>query len=221
MKPPHISWSIYLRNGFGRRLSTVGERLGQQWLIYNPLVMRQFHDEARRNAPLVASAIIDLFPAADVLLDVGCGSGAFAAEFNRLGRCAIGLERSPHGRSLARKQNVDCRPFDLTQPIAINLNDVVDVIYCLEVAEHMPPPLGRKLIEFIAQFRKPVIFSAAQPGQGGTGHVNEQPTSYWIEIFIQKGFLFDAARTEQLRLRLKATQAASWFVANSMVLLPS
>jgi len=211
---------MYIRNGIGRRLSQIGEFLGEEWLIYNPLVMRQFHDEAKRNAPIVAAAIIELFPLAKVLLDVGCGSGAFAAEFNRLGRSAIGLERSPHGRALAQKQAVDCRDFDLSRETVTNLVGSVDLVYCLEVAEHLSSSLGRKLIEFISSFHKPVIFSAAQPGQGGTGHVNEQPMEHWINIFNQNGFSFDAERTGELRGRFARSNAAYWFQRNTIVVLP-
>ena len=33
-----------------------------------------------------------------------------------------------------------------------------------------------------------VIFSAAIPGQGGTGHLNEQFPAYWSKLFNENGF---------------------------------
>jgi hypothetical protein len=40
-----------------------------------------------------------------------------------------------------------------------------------------------------------VLFSAAEPGQGGEHHINERPLQYWRELFQSKGFLvFDPLR---------------------------
>ncbi len=113
MKPKNISWSIYARNGFGRRLAQFGQWIGSDRLIYNPMVMRHFHDDALLDSPRVISAVLEAFPEAQKFLDVGSGSGAFAAELLRRSKDAVALERSPHGRALAIKQGVDCRPFDL------------------------------------------------------------------------------------------------------------
>jgi hypothetical protein len=42
-----------------------------------------------------------------------------------------------------------------------------------------------------------VLFSAAQPGQGGEDHINERPLSYWADIFEQMGYAaFDCVRPE-------------------------
>jgi len=69
---------VYLRNGFGQRFSRLGERVGSQWMTYNPLVMQQFHDSALDNAPKVVNALMMVFPSVKRVLDVGAGSGAFA-----------------------------------------------------------------------------------------------------------------------------------------------
>ena len=34
-----------------------------------------------------------------------------------------------------------------------------------------------------------ILFSAAVPGQGGTGHLNEQWLSYWARLFLAEGYL--------------------------------
>lgn len=38
-----------------------------------------------------------------------------------------------------------------------------------------------------------IIFSAAIPGQGGTGHFNEQWPDYWAELFGENGFAVDSS----------------------------
>ncbi|HMJ89676.1 MAG TPA: methyltransferase domain-containing protein [Candidatus Acidoferrum sp.] len=221
MKAPNVSWSRYLRNGAGRRLSQLGERLGQQWLIYNRFVMRQFHDEALFNAPLVVPALMTMFSNTRTVLDVGAGSGAFAAEFQRRGVRAIALERSSHGLALARKQGVDARKFDLIHTPPVAVGEKADLVYSFEVAEHMPPFLGDALIKFLAGFRCPVVFSAAHPNQGGTGHINEQPREYWIQKFAAHGFTEASARSEELRGQLTTAGASRWFQTNPFVTFPS
>jgi hypothetical protein len=44
-----------------------------------------------------------------------------------------------------------------------------------------------------------VVLSAARPGQGGEGYFNEQPASYWIELFKSHGFEFDVSGTAALQ----------------------
>ena len=220
MKAKNTPWSVYIRNGLGRRLAVIGERTGQEWLVYNPLVMRQFHDEGMRNAQLVAPVMMAAYPQARTLLDVGCGTGAFVAEFSQRGCKSIGLERSPHGRKLALRQKVDCRDFDLTLGVPANVTGKFDLVYCFEVAEHMPAKLGHKLIEYLCHFRSPIVFSAAQPGQGGTGHINEQPTEYWMENFVAFAFVFDPVKTDTLRNGFAANGAAPWFERNTIALMP-
>ena len=221
MKAKGVSWSLYFRNGLGRRLAMLGKRTGRDWLIYNPLVMLQFHDQGLYNAPLVTSVILKSFPLAEAVLDVGCGTGVFTAEFARRGCRAVGLERSPHGRKLAFRQQVDCRDFDLTRVPPAEVPEKFDLVYCFEVAEHLPTELGEKLVDYLCGFNSPVVFSAAQPGQGGTGHVNEQPPTYWVQRFEERGFRLEPMLTDKLRFGFRASNAAFWFQCNVIVLIPS
>ena len=61
----------------------------------------------------------------------------------------------------------------------------VDLVICLEVAEHLPKHLAlNALLPTLARSAgNLILFSAAQPGQPGTGHINAQPLSHWIEHF--------------------------------------
>src|SRR4051794_41155494 len=97
MKPKDSTWPEYIRNGLGWKLSNLGERIGCSWMTYNPVVMRCFHSLALVNAPKVADSIRAIFPSVKSLVDVGCGSGAIAAEFVRRGYRVMGCEHSPHG----------------------------------------------------------------------------------------------------------------------------
>jgi SAM-dependent methyltransferase len=217
MKAPGVPWKVYLRNGFGQRFSRLGQRFGSQWMTYNPLVMQQFHDSAVENAPRVVNALTTVFPSVKRVLDVGAGSGAFAAEFQRRGCTVVACEHSEHGRKLAIRQGVESRAFDLTQTPPCAITEEFDLVYSFEVAEHVPPDLGLKLVQFLAKFPAPIVFTAAQPGQGGTGHINEQPPSYWRRYFADASRPCDERLSELLSQRFRAEKAAEWFHRNVLV----
>ena len=50
-----------------------------------------------------------------------------------------------------------------------------------EAPRHLPAKRGGDTFAYF-------VFSAAIPGQGGTGHVNEQWPSYWRDLFEAEGF---------------------------------
>lgn len=76
---------------------------------------------------------------------------------------------------------------DLRKPWPQHDYGKADIVMCLEVAEHLPQKIANNiLLATLAQTTSnTLIFSAAQPGQEGTGHINLQKQSYWIEA-IQK-----------------------------------
>jgi hypothetical protein len=208
----------YLKAGVGRRLSRLGERLNIHCLTYNPLQFRRFHEGAVRNAPGVIGAIHARFPEAQRYLDVGSGSGAFSAECNRLGLITVACEHGASGRRMAARQGVDCRPFDLTHDPPAAVGGPFDVSICFEVAEHLPPSLGDRLVLFVAGQSPTVVFTAAHPGQGGTGHINEQPKEYWIERFERAGMRYDAESTAWLSAAFVARKVPDkWFEQNITV----
>ena len=77
-----------------------------------------------------------------------------------------------------------------------------DLSICLEVAEHMTELEARNvLVPTLSRYSAAVlIFSAAQPGQEGTGHINLQTPDYWIRTFEQQGKLkLSRERTTKVR----------------------
>lgn len=222
MKPSGMPVFRYLRMGLGRRLSIVGEKLGIHWLVYNPLHFRHFHDHAMANAPGVVETLLQVFPDAETMADVGAGSGAFAAEAQRLGRRVVAYEHSRTGRNLALKQGVDCRAFDLNHDPPVSLGSGFDLAWCLEVAEHLPPALGDKLVSLLAALAPTVVFTAARPGQGGTGHINEQPKGYWINRFAAVSLQYSESLSTALRDGFVLTGVpAQYLIKNVMVFVKS
>ena len=58
----------------------------------------------------------------------------------------------------------------------------------MEVAEHLPAMVADRYVDLLTHLSQVIVFTAAPPGQGGDDHVNEQPPSYWISKFQQRGF---------------------------------
>jgi hypothetical protein len=186
------------------QFSNLGSRRGLDWLTYNPIVMWEFHLQASRDAPGVIAALREQYPAAHYLADVGAGSGAYVAEATRQGLGAYGWERSPSGRLLARIQGARSLPFDLTERPPADIPGPVDLAYSIEVAEHLSPELGDRLVQFMVGLAPLLLFTAATPGQGGIGHINEQPHEYWHDRFARHGYAVDPAASERLRAGFRA-----------------
>jgi len=212
-----VTFPQRVSDAIGGRISRLGEWLGIDSLIYNPLTFRNFHRVAKYSAPGVVRTFKKLFPTARRYLDVGAGSGAYAAELNRAGFECLACEYSANARKLAHKQGVDCRPFDLTKDPPADISGPFDVAYSFEVAEHVPEPIGHKLVEFAATRAPNIVFSAAAPGQLGMGHINCQPKCYWIEQFARYGMEHRPDLTELAVASFRAEEVAWWLTDNVMI----
>jgi hypothetical protein len=89
----------------------------------------------------------------------------------------------------------------------------------IEVAEHLPPAFGDSLVRVLTEASPLVWFTAAQPGQGGTGHINEQLPEYWITRFRALGYEYDPQESDELRPTLaRDIPSAPWLARNLLVL---
>lgn len=199
-------------------MSEIGLRHDISWLTYNPATLQSYHRLAVVDADAVAAAFDAEFPGRPRTVDVGAGSGAFAAGLTRLGWDVVALERSAAGRAIGRLQRVTCRHFDLEREPPAPVDRGFELAYCFEVAEHLSAGLGDRLVEFLAASAPVVVFSAAPPGQGGLGHVNEQPLPYWTERFARHGHALDEARSRRIREGFaSAGVRAPWLRENTAV----
>ncbi len=84
-------------------------------------------------------------------------------------------------------------------------------------AEHVAAGSADRLVDLVTAIAPRVAFTAAPPGQGGVGHVNEQPPEYWIERFAARGQVWLAADTAALREEWRARGVVSWLVTNLLI----
>lgn len=122
------------------------------------------------------------------VLDVGCGVGAWLAEFARHDVTDIcGIDGDYVTRSQLEVPESAFVAHDLSTPLALSRR--FDLAVCLEVAEHLTDPAGRVLVKCLGRAASAVLFSAAIPSQGGTGHINERWQSYWADLFRNEGLV--------------------------------
>ncbi len=64
-----------------------------------------------------------------------------------------------------------------------------DCVICTEVAEHLPPDAGERLVQEICWLKPDnVVWTAAEQEQGGTGHINCCPSEHWEDFFHRFGY---------------------------------
>lgn len=130
----------------------------------------------------------------DSVIDIGCGEGHWGAALSNYPVLIDNDGYNSPNRVKGTWIQADISSHDLKELrswIKVNLRDRFNLAICLEVAEHLPEHRADELVEFVASCSDLVLWSAAIPGQGGMGHVNEQWPSYWVHKFNDLGFYCD------------------------------
>ena len=130
--------------------------------------------------------------------DYGAGDGWWCKSFHDVGSNVWAVELHEVAREYIPPQ-VQFHQHDLTRPV--ELNHRFDLVICLEVAEHLPRPAADVLCQTLARSTgNHLIFSAAGPGQEGTGHLNLQPQAWWRDKLEQyPGIQFSPLKTGKTR----------------------
>ena len=159
---------------------------GQDAGLYSESFYAELDGGARLAAGLVTPILLELTPVTSVL-DVGCGVGSWLAVMSDSGVTDVtGIDGDLVPEELLQVPGRCVHRQDLSAPF--DLGRRFDLVVSTEVAEHLPPPCADTFVRSIAAHTDLVAFSAAVPGQGGTGHVNEQWPSYWASLFEAQGF---------------------------------
>jgi len=136
-------------------------------------------------------AIIDAY-GVRTACDLGCGLGCDVAMMQAAGLDVFGLD----GSEALREHLLYDGPYlvaDLREPL--ELFSPVDLIWCREVAEHLPRQFSERLVANIVANCRVCYFTAAPPGQVGSGHINCRPRQFWVELFDLYGFTVDEELT--------------------------
>lgn len=157
----------------------------------NDIFKHEIRDNhTRYSAIRIVDILIELTNPESVI-DVGCGVGTFLKAFKNKGvKYILGLDSTNYLNTdyleIPHTNFIDCN-LEKKYPV---IDKQFDLALSLEVAEHLDPNSAKKFVAFLTELSGCVYFSAAIPGQGGVGHVNEQWPEYWIELFDKRDYNF-------------------------------
>ncbi len=187
--------------------------------IYDELFFDSFDDIAQASAEAVVPMVLDRVPATSVI-DVGCGRGYWLRAFRQAGVDRIfGVDG---GRIDANRLVIppdDFAAVDLAgvvdgKPLNVSPYERFDLATCMEVAEHLPENAADHFVRGLTELAPVLLFSAAIPRQGGTGHLNERWPSYWAAIFARYGYVpVDGLR----RLIWRRPDVGAWYRQNLLM----
>ncbi|WP_372992327.1 class I SAM-dependent methyltransferase [Sulfitobacter sp.] len=180
--------------------------------IYNDTFFDYINQSARASAkPLIALLFPKLQPQS--VIDLGSGRGVWLDEWQRAGaRDVLAVDGDYVSRDQLAVAAKDFLAADLTAPVETGRR--FDLAQSLEVGEHLPTEASETLVDSLTRASDRVLFSAAVTGQGGEFHVNEQPLSFWQDLFASRGYTaFDCVRPE-----LKDNkEMAPWYRYNAIL----
>ena len=147
------------------------------------------------------------------VLDIGCGPGMYTYALNELGVNCQGVDIDDRVDGKVRIIRGDLLNLDGSEQ--------ADLVMCLEVAEHIDPQYSDKIVDSIYNTIASggtLIWTAAQPGQGGIGHINNRKKEYWLEKFQQRNLVWDQNHQNRLIDFCQQGVHMGWFVRNLLVL---
>ena len=147
-------------------------------------------------------------------LDIGCGDGTMVRIARLLGVEAYGVDQlvQEDWPDYYYYQNlVDA--FRLKKPVAM--------VMCIEVAEHIHETAHGTLLDTLSEnmesgIEAKLIFSAAHPGQDGTGHVATRPAVYWRRELTNRGLTYNRMDTLNLALLWSHIQSPLGHLATNL-----
>ena len=144
-------------------------------------------------------------------LDVGCGIGESTYVMSKMHfdvKCIEGYDKNLElGRRIFPDINMQKIDFEHDTYAGEN----VDLVWCSEVAEHVPP---ENIDNFMAAMTKGRVIAATfpPPGVEGHNHVNLQTSEWWKATFAKYGFVYDAATTaESLNFKIEHNRGHKWW----------
>lgn len=176
-----------------------------------------FHAQLRAHTLVAARRILAALPAGlnrRRIAEIGCGTGTFLAAALETGSSfAYGVEGAWVQPDMLDDPAIEFRNADLEQDLSAPR---VDLVLSLDVAQRLSPGRAVGFVRDLVAMAPAVLFSAAIPGQGDSGHINEQWQSIWAELFSTHGYLAH----DVVRPAIWTDEAVpAWFRQNTVLYL--
>lgn len=190
-----------------------GERSGGEAVPgpYDEGFFAAIDPESYASARVVVARVLGLTGARSVV-DVGCGSGAWIRACRDLGVPEVVGVDGAYVPAEHRRRATEFIERDLDLPLGIDRR--FSLAICLEVGEHLPPERAPGFVADLTTLAPVVLFSAAVPGQGGTHHVNEQWSEYWVALFEAQGWTCRDA----IRPWVRTNEDVAWWYRQNLYL---
>lgn len=152
---------------------------------------------AKRSAAAVLPFVFETLGTPSAMLDVGAGEGHWLKAAMQLGvQQVAGADVDPLDSIVSEWDAEGFQSLSMRLEIGHHVDTGASfsrwpLALCLETAEHLTPTAGDHLVSELCRVATEIVWSAAIPGQGGDGHINEQWPAYWAERFEQHGFVLD------------------------------
>lgn len=146
------------------------------------------HQKTVYAARVILSLVLDSLPPVHSAIDFGCGIGTWLSVLKEKGITEIrGIDGPWVEQNLLEIPREDFHQVELEK--TIKLEKKYDLAISLEVAEHLPKESAASFVDSLVSASDFILFSAAIPYQGGCGHVNEQWSDYWVNLFANRGYV--------------------------------
>ena len=182
---------------------------------YDVSYFQQINAEEGPQAERLADVLVWRYQPNSVL-DIGCATGLYLEPFLDRGVDVIGIDYSDAVIDTAVLK-IPKDKIVITDITKRPIKQRADLTVCIEVMELIDEKYAEKSVNNIAKTSKTIFFTAAQPGQGGVGHVNCQPKVYWQAFFATNGFERDIKDEDYIRIIMQAGYHMGWLTNNLMV----
>ena len=146
------------------------------------------------------------------VLDIGCGPGMYVYSMRDQGLDAVGIDIDERVEGKEHLHKIDLLTLDGSEQ--------ADLVICFEVAEHIDPHYQDQVVDAVYNSIEPggtLIWTAAQPGQGGVGHINCRKKEFWLDKLVSRGLMPAFSMTDELIGHCKRGIHMGWFVNNVLV----
>lgn len=151
------------------------------------------------------------------VIDVGCATGLYLKPFMDAGIDIEGIDYAPDtiDDSIRQIPKKFIHIADITKD-KLEIKPA-NITICLEVLEHIPEAGADMSVKYLCSTSSTIIFSAAQVGQGGRGHINCQPKHYWLEKFWNNNYIEDVVATKKILDFMAQGYHMGWLTNNLIV----
>ena len=186
--------------------------------LYSENFFKNIKEGSKSSADIIFS-IIKNYVDLRSIIDIGCGTGSWLASaknnFSMDCGSIVGID-GEYSKQFHKSSSGEFIYTDLNNPIKLERSARFDLAMSLEVAEHLSESRSSGFVKDLCRLSDIVLFSAAIPGQGGTGHINEQWPEYWQAEFDQNGYqMFDLIRPKVWR----DERVGPWYAQNCFLFI--